>query len=249
MNLMVMLEYRNDFIFWAFVSVMWTVFNYFFTSLLVGGTGSIAGWNQDEIFVLMSIFTIYDAFTWSFFYFNMQRYMNKVFTGELDMFLVKPVDPQFMLSIEHNSYNNLFRLCIGIGVLILSLLHLHQSVTLMTFLIFCVEFLLGFALTYGIWFFIATFSFWVDRLDNLNEILPSLRRLSQFPRSVYGGISSVLFCVIFPVVLVTSIPAEALVHKMSPIWNLYYILFSLGIFFFSRWFFFFSIKKYSGAGS
>ncbi|MEO8581297.1 MAG: ABC-2 family transporter protein [Patescibacteria group bacterium] len=244
-----MLEYRADFLFWGFVSVMWTAFNFFFTGIIVGSSGFLAGWNTDEVFVLLSIFTIYDAFTWSFFYFNMQRYMNKVFTGELDMFLVKPVDPQFMLSVEHNSYNNLFRLFIGIGMLIISLIHLNKPITLFSFLIFVIMFVLGFILTYSVWFMFATISFWVDRLDNLNDVMPSLRRLSQLPRSVYSGVSSFLFCMVLPVVLVTSIPAEALVHKISPLWNLYYTVFTLVIFWVSRRFFYYSIKKYSSAGS
>lgn len=140
MNLMVMLEYRTDFLFWGFVSVMWTAFNFFFTNLLASGTGFIADWSKQELFVLISVFTIYDAFTWSFFYHNMFKYMNHVFTGELDRFLVRPVDSQFMLSVEHNSYNNLFRLFIGIGMLIYSLIQLHQSVSLLTFLLFSLSF-------------------------------------------------------------------------------------------------------------
>lgn len=249
MNFMIMLEYRYDFIFWGFVSVMWTVFNFFFMSVLVGTTGAIADWNKDEIFVLMSIFTIYDAFTWSFFYFNMQRYMNNVFTGELDRFLVRPVDAQFMLSVEHNSLNNIFRIFIGIVMLVISLSHLHQSISFYSLVLFFITFFLGFVLTYSIWFFIATFAFYVDRLNNLNDVLPSLRRLSQLPRSVYSGLSSILFCVIFPVVLVTSIPAEALLNKFNPAWTLYAVIFSLVMLWLSRQFFHFSIRRYGSAGS
>lgn len=249
MNLMVMLEYRGDFVFWGAVSVMWTVFHFFFLSLLVNANGSISGWSRDEIFVLMSIYTIYDAFTWSFFYFNMQRYMRRVFTGELDMFLLKPVDAQFMLSVEHNSYNNLFRLVIGIGMLVFSLSRLQQSITVLSFVLFLILLLFGFILLYSIWFFIATFAFWVERLNNLNDVIPSLRKLSQFPRSVYTGISSFLFCIVFPIVLITSIPAETLMNKSSLGWNIYFMASSIAMFWLARRFFFFSIKKYSGAGS
>jgi ABC-2 type transport system permease protein len=108
---------------------------------------------------------------------------------------------------------------------------------------------MGFLFTYSVWFLIATISFWIERLNNLNDILPSLRRLSQVPRSVYTGISSVAFCLILPVVLVTSVPAEILLGKSSNSWSLYFVLISLFMFWLSRKFFFFSIKKYSSAGS
>jgi ABC-2 type transport system permease protein len=249
MNLMVMFEYRADFFFWGFVSGMWTVFNFFFTALLVGSTGSLAGWSQQEMFVLISVFTIYDAFTWSFFYHNMRYYMNYVFSGELDKFLVRPIDAQFMLSVEHNSYNNLIRLFIGIGMLIHSLISLGRPLSPLTLIMFFIQIVLGFFLMYSLWFMIATGAFWVDRLQNLNDVLPSLRRLSQVPRGVYTGIASFLFCVVLPIVLVTSIPTETLVGKSSFSWNIYYLLFSVFIFWFARRFFFFSIKKYSGAGA
>lgn len=249
MHLMLLLEYRADFFFWGFVSSMWTVFNFFFTSVLVSISGNIQGWNQSEMFVLLSFFSILDAFTWSFFYFNMNRYVNRVFSGELDGFLLKPVDTQFLLSVEHNSYNNIFRFLIGFGILILSIRSLPQLPSVWNIAATALLLLFGLLLLYSLWFFTATFAFWVERLNNITEIIPSLRRLTQFPRDVYSGISSFIFCTIFPIVLITSIPAEVITQKSSVPWILYFLAASMCSFFIARWFFYFSLKKYSGAGA
>jgi ABC-2 type transport system permease protein len=249
MQLMLVLEYRADFIFWAFISGMWTSFNFFFIHILASTSKQIGGWNENELFVLMSVFNIIDAFIWSFFYFNMSRYVNRVFNGELDGFLVKPVDTQFILSTEHNSYNNSIRLFIGIGMLLFSTSRLENPPGFMEWVLFVPLLLFGLLLLYSLWFSVATVSFWVERLGNINDIIPSLRRLAQVPRSVYTGIFSFVFCTIFPVALITSLPAEVLTGRFSLPWVVFFIGFSLFAFIFSRFFFHFSLKKYASVGS
>lgn len=249
MHLMLMFEYRADFLFWGFISAMWTIFNFFFTQLLVSSAGMIGTWSKNEMFLLMAIFTIFDSFTWSFFYFNMRRYTERVFSGELDGFLLKPIDTQFLLSTEHNSYNNLFRLFIGIGVLIYALQHLSSVPTLFQILLAILSMLVGLLIMYSIWFFIATISFWVDRINNINDVIPSLRRLAQIPREVYQGVWSMLFCIGIPLVLVTSIPAEIFTGKAQSQWIAYFFTFAIIAFIACRAFFFFSLRRYSSAGS
>jgi len=243
------LEQRADFFFWGAVSIMWSAFNFFFAYLLVNNAGSIAGWDQTEMFVLLSVFTMYDAFIWSWFYFNMRRYTENVFNGELDGFLVKPIDLQFFVSVQHNSYNNVFRLAFGVGMLITSVSKLPYSISILEWLLFVCLFILGFILIYSLWFILATCSFWIDRLNNIGDIIPSLRRLNQFPREVYSGIASFLFTGLFPIVLVTSLPAEVLTHRVSLQWVLYFTFLTFFFLFLSRIFFHFSLKRYSGAGS
>jgi ABC-type uncharacterized transport system permease subunit len=65
-QLMSMLEYRKNFFFWSAISLMWTAFNYFSFSILVGVRGELAGWNATQIYLLLGVFQMIDAFFWSF---------------------------------------------------------------------------------------------------------------------------------------------------------------------------------------
>jgi ABC-2 type transport system permease protein len=179
----------------------------------------------------------------------MQEYTNSIFSGKMNMLLTKPIDTQFMLMTQTNSLNNIFRFFIGIGVLAWAVPQLEVSVSLFTWLLFVIMFIVALAFIYFLWFFLSTFAFWVEKLDNINNMIPAMRRVWQVPRQVYTGITSVLLTLVIPIGLVVSVPSEILVSKAAPFWLLYLTGFAVGMFFISRWFFNFSIKKYSGIGN
>jgi ABC-2 type transport system permease protein len=247
--LMRLLEYRQDFFFWSLVGIFWTGFNFLFIEVLSSVRGEIGGWNRYELYLLMSVFTIIDAFLWSFFYHIFQSYTRAIFTGELDMVLLKPVDAQFLLSVQKNSYNNVFRLLIGIAMVFWSLGKLGISLTLISVLTFLLAAIVGLVLIYSVWFMIATGAFYVEKLDNINEIFPALRQVFQMPRSIYTGVLSMIFITIFPLALITSLPTEALLGRMNLTLFLQFLAVTTVFFILSRVFFIHSIKKYSGAGS
>src|SRR5258708_2604211 len=246
---MAMMEYRADFLFWAAISVMWSLFNFFFVALILGVGGSIGGWNIYEMYVLLATFTILDAFTWSFFYAIMSAYTESIFSGDFSQLLLKPIDAQVLISIQDNSYSNIFRLLIGVVILIWSLQQLHVKITLTSIALYVILLCTALFFIYSVWFFFSTFAFWVERLDNINEIIPSARRLWQVPRSVYIGSASTLFTVILPLGLVSSVPTEVLIQKSAWQWELYFIAFTFAIFLLGRWFFRYSLRKYSSVGN
>ncbi len=248
LRLMTLLEYRGNFFFWTTVSVLWTIFNFFFFSLIINVNQGMAGWSVAEMYLLLAVFTILDGFTWSFFYHNMRIYTESVFSGELSGHLLKPADAQFILSTQDNSYTNVLRIGIGFGVLTWSIIQLPTQPSFWSLLLFIFLFFISLLFVYSLWFIISTFAFWVEKLDNINEIMPSARRVWQIPRSVYTGIASTLFTVILPIGLISSIPSEVLVGKFSLGWTLYFIGFTFVLLIASRWFFHFSIKKYVGVG-
>jgi ABC-2 type transport system permease protein len=249
LHLMRTLEYRANFGFWGVVSAIWTVFNFFFFSLISGVGNGIGGWTQAEMFVLLSVFTIIDAFTWSFFYHNMSNYTNAIFSGELSNWLLRPIDTQFLLMTNSNNYTNIFRLVMGVVMLGWSLQQTQVQLTPHLVVVGSFLFLLSLLMIYSIWFTCSTGAFYVDRLNNINEVIPSLRRVWQVPRSVYTGLASTVATVIVPLGLASSIPSEVLLGKESGWWIWYFVGVSLGSFFFSRWFFHFSLRRFVGVGS
>lgn len=246
---MMLLEYRGNFWFWVIVSTMWTFFNFFFFDLIVGSRGNIAGWNRDEMYILLATFTMIDAFTWSFFYHNMQEYISSIFNGTMTITLTRPISPQYLLSIQANSYTNIPRFFIGLATLLITIQKMQLQVSLLSVIEFIVFFILSLLFIYSAWFIVATFSFWVDRLDNINELVPSTRRVWQVPKEVYTGLLSTLFTVIMPFALVASLPSEILLGKATAGWLVFYALFTIGLFFVSTLFFRISVKKYSGTAN
>lgn len=249
MHLQRSFEYRANFWFWAGVSLMWTVFNFFFFDLIVGVSGTIGGWSRYEMYVLLSIFTMLDAVVWSFFYNNMATYTQSIFSGELSQVLTKPINPQFMIMIQNNNYTNIFRFVLGAGMLGWSLHQLRLDITLGQVIGFVIAFSCSLLFTYAVWFTLSTLAFWVDKLDNINEILPAARRLWEVPRSIYTGVLSTVLTVLIPLGLVSSLPAELLLGKSGWQWLSYFALATLIALWLSHQFFQFSIKKFTGVAN
>jgi len=249
LQLMRQLEYRTDFIFWGFVSLMWSGFTFFFFSLIVRVSGNIGGWNEYQIYLLISVFTILDAFTWSFFYHNMRYYTNYVFSGDLSQFLTKPIDTQFLMMTQNNTYNNIFRLIMGIVMLLWSINKLQLEISLLSFVWFFYTFIVAMLFVYFLWFCISTLSFYVEKLDNINDIIPSLRQMWQVPEEVYTGFFSVLFRFIIPLGLITSIPTKILLGQQPWVSTIYLSVFTVLMMIISRIFFKFSLRKYGSVGN
>lgn len=249
MRFQALAEYQLDFFFWIAISIIWTAFNFFFVSILASVSGEIAGWTLPELYVLLSLYTIFDSFTWGWFYSNMRAYTAAIFSGQFDQLLLKPIDTQFLILFSHNNFTHLPRFLIGWITLIFSLLNLDYSVSVLHILAGATLLLLSITLSYSLWFAIATAAFWVDKLDSIHDIFPGLRRVSQVPRQVFQGFSSVLFTLVLPLGLVTTIPSEVMLGKSEAGWVVYFICSSVAMALFARWFFQVSIKKYSGVGS
>lgn len=247
--LMRLFEYRTDFYFWSFVSTLWTIFNFFLFEVLMSATGSIAGWSLAEGFILVATFTILDSVIWGMIFHNMWDYTHSVFQGTLDQVLLKPLDTQFLVSTQKNSFTNAFRLLIGIWALWWYAQQLSTPPAWWEWLGYLGLFIVGVLFLYSLWFIVATCAFYVERLNNVNDIVPSMRRIFQMPRSIYTGVFSTLVTVIVPLTLITSLPSEFLIGRGSWVWTGYFTVFTLILLVVSRRFFKFSLKRYQSAGS
>ncbi len=249
LRLMLLFEYRTDFYFWCVVSVLWTGFNFFFFELLLRVNNTIAGWTKPEMYVLLATYTIIDSFTWSFFNRVMRGYTQAVFEGSFDQFLLRPLDPQLSISIQDNNYSQLPRFFIGIAVLWWAAHEVVGQPTFTATIGYIVLVCCSLLIIYNIWFAVATLAFYVERLNNINDIIPGLRRVFQVPRGLYQGVSALLFTIILPFGLVSSIPAEVILGKWELAWVLYFVVFTIASTAAVRAFFQYSILRYSGAGS
>lgn len=249
LRLMKMMEYRGNFLFWTLVSVVWTFFNFFFFDLILGARQSLAGWTRAEMYILLAVFTMLDSFSWSFFYHNMREYVSSIFSGQLNITLTKPIDAQYLLSVQENSYTNVPRFFIGLWILVTTMQSAQLTVSVSALLGFLLFFGLSVLFTYCLWFLLATVSFWVDRLENINEIVPGTRRIWQVPKEVFTGITSTILTVVLPLALISALPSELLLGHADWRWLLYYAAVVVLFFWLSRWFFHRSLRQYAGTGN
>lgn len=248
LSLMKLMEYRTDFFFWSFISLLWTLFNLLFYTLIVSVNQNIAGWTLHEMYLLVGVFTIFDAFNWSFLYRNMAMYTDDVYSGELNLVLTKPIDPQFFLMTRYNNFSNFSRVFLGVALIVWSLSQVGQ-VTLLGIIGFIIAATAGLLFFYFLWFIVSTSSFWVEKIDNINDAFTGIRSVFQVPHQIYTGLVSTFLTVLFPLGLIISVPSELLLGRGSFLLALQLVIAAIIAFLASRWFFFYSIKRFSGVAN
>lgn len=248
-ELMKMMEYRSDFFFWMMVSTMWTIFNYFFYTLIIGHSDNIAGWSYDEVLILLSFFTMIDALTWSVFYPNMEDYVESIFDGSLSKLLILPVNNIFVILNQRITFNNVPRFFIGLIIMIRTVMKMQISVSFSQIALAVLIYLISVIFLYSGWFMLATIAFWVERLSNINQIMPGFRSFYQMPASIYTGVTSVMVTFIFPLGLITTLPSEIILGRVNTFQILYFAIFTLIFAIMAIYFYNLSIKKYSSVGN
>ena len=249
MQLKTTIIYRMDVLLWLFVSLLWTLFNFFLFSVLVQVRGDLAGWNQAELFVLVGVFTLLDAFIWSWLSRSMSQMTEHIYLGTLDLILVRPVDIQFLLSFSSFGYTNTLRFLLGAVMIGINLQNLAIQPTLLDWVLATIAFFAGLAIVYAFWFFVSTMAFFFDRIENIHEMVPSLRRFMEVPAPVFTGTIGMVFTFIFPLLIVTNVPANILLGRAEYELFAYLVVFALFAVMASRWWFQLCLRRYSGVGS
>ena len=89
-----------------------------FFAVLYNHTGTIAGWDLDQVFVFAAGYFFIDALNMTFFANNMWWFPILVNRGDLDYYLVRPVSSLFFVSLREFAANSFLNLIIATGILI-----------------------------------------------------------------------------------------------------------------------------------
>jgi ABC-2 type transport system permease protein len=73
----------------------------------------------------------------------------------------------------------------------------------------------GALILYALWFTVATTSIWFTKIYNATEVLRGLLEAGRFPMGAYPAAYRFVFTFIVPVAFLTTVPAEALLGRVS----------------------------------
>jgi ABC-2 type transport system permease protein len=96
---------------------------------------------------------------------------------------------------------------------------------------------------------LTTCSFWFVRVENILVIFQSMYEAGRWPIGIYPGWLQISLTFLVPVAFATSVPAEALVGRLSPLTLVWVVLLAVVMLAVSRWFWRVGIRHYSGASA
>ncbi|AEV15981.1 ABC transporter permease protein [Thermus sp. CCB_US3_UF1] len=239
------MEYRLNFLLGLLSSFLTLLGALFGLGLLYQGGYRPGGWAWEEALLVLAAFTLLQGLASTLLAPNLNKIVEHVQQGTLDFVLLKPVDPQFWLSLRAFSPWGLGDFLLGLGLLLWGGVRL--GLALGDYLLFALYAALGGVMLYSLWFLLATTSIWFVKIYNVTEVLRGLLEAGRFPASAYPALYRVFFTFVVPVAFLTTVPAEAALGRGQGLWGAAGA--TLALFLLSRGFFRLALRSYTSASS
>lgn len=249
MSWMADMEYRFNIVLRIIGEFSWYIAQLSVFEVLYLHSNTIAGWDVHDMRVFMGSLFLVDVFYMIFFMENMSQIATLVKRGDLDLYLVKPVESQFMVSCRKVSTAYGLNVVLILGYLIWAIVHLPHPVSVWQILSFVVTMGAGLASYYAIRFMFGTLSVILHDAGNVEFIWHQLWRLATRPDPIYPFYLRVIVMTVFPVAFFSSVPSRVLVEGLDLRLLVAAPLLGAALLWLSHFFWNAALKRYSSASS
>jgi viologen exporter family transport system permease protein len=243
------LQYRVNFFVQLFQSVIQVGTGLVVLSLVYSHTTTLHGWTKPELLTLLGVQILLGGVIHTFVQPNMVRLMDDVQRGTLDLALTKPEDAQVLVSVREVRIWDIVEVISGLIVLLVGINEVQASLGPLEALAFLAAIMLGASMVYCFWLVVTTGAFWVVRMDHVLELFEGIYQTGRFPVGIYPGWMRYGVTFLVPVGFAVTVPAQALTGRLHGLTLLGAAGFAAGLFVFTRWFWRFGLRHYSGASA
>ncbi len=241
--------FRFDFILWSTVEFFWMSVNLLLVTVLYEHTDDIAGWSKYEMMLLVGTAMLIQRFLMGFFWSSLFEMGRNVRTGNFDFFLAHPGNIMFMATTRKLDLDGLLNSVVACGVIIYSAVQLGLQPSIIDLTLYALMVACGVMIHYSVMVLITSLSFWITNTQGLEGGYFTLFEFSRLPRQAFKAITRLVFVWALPVVVVSNIPSETLIHGFNLTDTLWLIVvtafwFGLAVFIFHR-----GLRRYSSASS
>ncbi len=253
------MTFRANFLIDAISSLGWMLMNLGFYELIFMSTAEIGahtGWHKYQFFIFLSTTLFINSLVQAFFMPNANELSELIRSGNLDFALLKPIDTQFLVSLEKIEWSSLANFFFACGLAGYSLWRLDYRPEPIQYVLYPLYLLCGVAMLYSLMIAMSSASIWLGRNQSLYDFWFYITNFSRYPMEIYQGpLGTPLrwaFTFIIPVLIVVNVPARLLAKPLdAENWPL--ALFALfataGSLVISRWIFLRALGSYRSASS
>src|SRR5262249_8952277 len=142
-------SFRMNFLVKVSVEVIWLGLLLAFYRIVFAQTTMVAGWSEpDYMFFVGCYFALASLFE-ALFFVNCNPFSDLIRSGDLDFYLLKPIDEQFLITCREIDWSSVPSFLLGVGVMLLSLNQKHWDVSFVVFVEFLALFVCGIVIAYS----------------------------------------------------------------------------------------------------
>lgn len=250
------LTFRSNFVITVITRAFWFTAQITLFHIIYASVNDISGWSREEYFAFMATGMLINAFVEAFFMPNCANFSELIRTGNLDFALLKPIDPQFLISFEKMDLAMLNQVVLAGGLLTYALVQIGQPVQPVPALLYLMYVGVAVLFFYSLMIALASTSIWFGRNQGLYDFWFYITVFARYPQSIYTGSPAAellrfTFSYVLPILLVVTVPARVLLEKtLTPSWlSVLAPLSAAALFWVSRKIFLHSLHSYRSASS
>lgn len=218
------MQYRADFIIKGGMALFWLAVTLLPLLIVFGQRTTVAGWSYAEALVVLGWFSLLKAVLEGGVSPSLTAVVEGIRRGTLDFVLLKPADAQFLVSTAKFEPWRVIDFLGAVAIFIYAFSKLGRWPHPSELLVASALLLMAILLLYSTWILVVSASFWVVRVDNLSYLFSSIFDAARWPISVFRGALRFIFTVVFPLALMTTYPALALLGKLTASTAVYAVL-------------------------
>ena len=207
--------YRVNFFIQLFQTFLSLVVSLGGIAVIFSYTDTLGGWGLHEILALVGVYFLVGGIIGLLIQPGMEQMIMSVRDGTLDFTLTKPEDTQLMISIGRIDIWRLIDILLGLGIMTWALIGMGGKVGLLEAGMFLLMLAIGGIIIYCFFLILATLSFWFVRIENILVIFQSMYEAGRWPISLYPGWLRYGLTFVVPIAFATTVPAEALTHRLT----------------------------------
>ena len=256
------LTFRGNFLIKLTVEVLWLAVLLIFYRAVFQRMGdsadvNIAGWTEGKYLFYVGCHFALMGVLETLFLENCGQFADLIRTGDLDFFLLKPIDEQFLITCRTIDWSTAPNVLMGGAVMIVALQMEQWEFHLGKVLVFLLLFSCGVGIAYSFLLMLTASSVWLMRNQTLYEIWWLFGTLMRYPRDIFVKSNSPVasnvgwfFTFIIPIMLVTNVPAGYMVMwQEDPFFLFFTLIVTVILLFVSRRVFRSALQHYRSASS
>jgi ABC-2 type transport system permease protein len=218
------MQYRADFVLQGVLSVMWMGAALVPLLVIFERRQTMAGWTWPQALVVIGWFTAVKAVLEGAVSPSLTAVVEHVRKGTLDFVLLKPADAQFLVSTAKFEPWKVVDLLGSLGIITYALRETGRWPSPVDVGAAVLMLVVAVLVLYSLWILVVSLSFYVVRVDNLSFLFTTIFDAGRWPIQVFKGAVRFVFTYIFPLALMTTYPAMALLGTLEPVTALYALL-------------------------
>lgn len=172
--------------------------------------GGIGGWSQGEMLIFIGTFALLNAISMTLCFFGVLTIPQKIISGELDLYLTKPMNPLLRLTFEHVDMGSFPLVFLSIGIVAHGVSVMGVQVPLLRVLGYVALVLLMAVLYYDVELLLRILPFFFPSMQQAWRLEELLEMNMRLPGTLFQGVWKVLFYLVLPYGLMATVPAQCL---------------------------------------